>query len=130
METVKVSEAEYLEALRLAFGSRPDIRIWRQLVGNFWTRYGDGDFRPVKTGPPVGAADLSGLVIGSGRRIEIEVKGPGGKVSKEQKQFSENMRAWGVLYMLCEYDESLTLKENVALQVSRLEAELATVPCR
>lgn len=126
-QTNDVLEAEYLEALRVAFGSRSDVRIWRQLVGNFWTRYGDSDFRPVRTGPPKGAADLSGLVKGSGRRIEIEVKGPKGKLRPEQEQFKKNMEEWGVLYMLCVYDDSMTIEENVMKEVRRFEELLGAI---
>lgn len=119
-----VKEAEFLDALRLAIGGRRDVRIWRQLVGNFWTRYGDGDFRPVSAGPPKGAADLSGLVIGSGKRLEIEVKGPGGKLRPEQEQFRQNMLAWGCVHMVCVYDPDLSMMENVAREMARLDAHV------
>lgn len=103
------------EILRI-FGTRPDLRIWRQNTGS---AYGEGvvrrvfalvrqgafseavrmiaTSRPVKFGV-VGAADLSGIV--AGRRLEIEVKGPDGKQSKEQANYQAMIERFGGVYVL------------------------------
>jgi len=117
----KVTEAEYQEALRRRLGSCLEVRLWRQLVGNFWTKYGDSDFRPIKAGPPKGAADLSGLVLSSGKRLEIEIKGPDGRLSKEQEQFRKNMLDWNAVHMVCFYDKGLSLEENVEREFREMQ---------
>ena len=68
-------------AILLRIGARPDVRIWRQnsgsaQIGNRYVHFG------VK-----GCADISGLVMPHGRRLEIEVKSPTGRQRREQVNF-------------------------------------------
>lgn len=76
-------------------GSRPDVRLWRANVGTAVVPGG----RVISFGVP-GQADLSGIVIGSGRRLEVEVKGEKGRQSKQQKSFEEMILRFGGIYVL------------------------------
>ncbi|RMG17749.1 MAG: hypothetical protein D6729_08280 [Deltaproteobacteria bacterium] len=62
------------------FGTRSDMRLWRANVGA--ARFGR---HVVKFGIP-GQADLTGILPG-GIRLEIEVKGPTGRQSPQQRAF-------------------------------------------
>ncbi len=111
-----MKEADFQAPLIARLGSLPQIRVWRQLVGNFFARYivdGEEVFVPIRVGPPKGAADISGIVLRDGRRIEVEVKGTGGRSSAEQIQWAKNMRAWNAVYVLAAYDDSISLELNV-----------------
>jgi len=68
------------------FATHPKIRLFRANVGR--GRFGR---RVVQFGIP-GQADLTGIVEPSGQRLEIEVKTPTGRLSKEQ-------RAWGKMIL-------------------------------
>lgn len=78
------------EILRV-LGSCPDVRLWRANTGV--ATFGD---RRVAYGLK-GSADLTGILQG-GRRIDIEVKGPGGRLSKEQVAFGDTMTRMGGVY--------------------------------
>lgn len=80
------------EILRV-FGTRPDLRIWRANVGV--ARIGR---RVVRFGVP-GQADITGI-LPNGRRLEIEVKAPGGRQSEDQVNFQRMIERFGGLYVL------------------------------
>jgi len=82
--------------IMLAIGARPFLRIWRQNVGK--ARSFDGR-RVIDFGPPPGAADLSG-VLACGRRLEIECKAEGGRLSIDQRTFRNVMQEWGAVYFV------------------------------
>lgn len=77
------------------FGCRPDMRIWKAKVGkvlqhNVWVQYG-----------LIGQADISGIRLPNGQRIEIECKRPkGGRQSDEQKAFEAMVTRFGGIYVL------------------------------
>jgi len=75
------------------FGTRSDMRLWRANAGV--AKYKD---RVVKFGV-AGQADLTGI-LPDGRRLEIEVKGPKGKQSKEQIAYQAMITRFGGLYIL------------------------------
>lgn len=90
-----------------AFGTRPDMRIWRANVGK--ATFGG---RSVQFGVP-GQADLTGilpvevtcprcmeLVVRLGVRLEIEVKSPTGRQSEEQQNYQAIIERFGGLYVL------------------------------
>lgn len=111
-----VSESEFQAAvLKAVGGQRPDdVRVWRQLTGNLYAKYGPNDYRPISLGPPKGAADISGLLLRSGRRLELELKSASGRLRPEQFAFGENMRRWNAVHLVATYDSDLTLEQNVA----------------
>jgi hypothetical protein len=84
------------------------LRIWRHNTGA--AQYGD---RVVKFGVP-GAADLSGIASPSGRRIEIELKKPGGRQSAAQKSYGAMINKFGGFYICSDDPEAIieTLKQE------------------
>jgi len=88
-----------------ALGVRRDMRLWRQNTG---VAFYAG--RTVRFGLP-GAADLSGI-LSDGRRIEIEVKSPTGRQTKEQAAYQRMIERFGGLYVLarCLNDVEAALK--------------------
>ena len=88
-----MTEKAIQNAILRAFGTRPDLRIWRANVGV--ARIGR---RVVRFGVP-GQADLTG-VLPNGRRIEIEVKSPDGRQSEDQANFQRMIERFGGLYVL------------------------------
>lgn len=117
------------------FGTRPDLRIWRancgvgvglSVVQDAVARLVGGDVagalhvlrhgNVVRFGVP-GQADLTGILPG-GRRLEIEVKSPGGRQSVEQRQFQAMIERFGGLYVLarCVEDVRRALAEAGYLQ--------------
>lgn len=80
------------EVLR-TFATRSDMRLWRANTGV--ARMGD---RTVRFGVP-GQADLSGILRG-GTRLEIECKAPGGRQSKDQRNWQNIIERFGGIYVL------------------------------
>ncbi len=75
------------------------MRLWRQNTGvATYDNLVAGTSRKVRFGLP-GQADLSGI-LPDGKRLEIEVKRPGGRQSEEQKAFQEMIERFGGLYIL------------------------------
>ncbi len=68
-----MSEADIQNAIRLAVGSLPYVRLWRNNVGMLKDHRGV----PIRYGLAPGSADLIGVVAPSGRMLSIEVKAPG-----------------------------------------------------
>lgn len=80
------------EILR-TFGTRADMRLWRQNTGAATFRG-----QRVSFGVP-GAADISGL-LNDGRRIEIEVKSAVGRQSPDQKNYQAMIERFNGIYIL------------------------------
>lgn len=55
--------------------------------------------RPMKWGI-AGCGDISGVIGPSGRRLEIEIKTPNDRQSKEQQAFELLMQSHGAVYLL------------------------------
>jgi hypothetical protein len=60
----------------------------------------------VRFGVP-GQADISGILVG-GRRLEIEVKGPTGRMSDQQRKFRAMIECFGGLYILARSVDDVT----------------------
>jgi hypothetical protein len=119
-------ETAFMRRLLLALGRRADMRIWRQNVGTVPVRDRTGRTQRVfSSGVPKGAADLSGYVRPEGWRLEIEVKGPGGRRSPEQETFARLVTAGGCVYALVAYDTAHAMADNVARGVRAVEAAIA-----
>ena len=88
-----LSEAVLLHDILLEFGGRPDIRLWRNNSGLFWTRNGQRVRASVE-----GAPDLIGLMLPQGRFLGIECKSLTGRLSPVQKAFGEMIVRMGGLY--------------------------------
>ena len=88
-----MTEKQVQNAILREFGTRPDLRLWRQNTGA--ARVGR---RFVRFGVP-GQADLTGILPG-GRRVEIEVKSPTGRQTPDQRAFQALIERFDGLYVL------------------------------
>lgn len=80
------------------FATRSDLRLWRANAGVGTYVDADGNERRVRFGIK-GQADLSGILPG-GVRLEIEVKGPRGRQTDEQRAFQGMIEHMGGVYVL------------------------------
>lgn len=71
------------------------VRVWRQNAG-----LSRVDGRVIR-GAPAGAADLSGIVLPHGWRIEVEVKAVGGRQSLAQRRWQAMIERHGGVYIVC-----------------------------
>lgn len=90
-----MTEAELMNQILLAFGARPDLKIWRSNVLVARDRTG----RVVRAGIK-GQADISGILAPQGRRVEIEVKTATGRQRPEQKNWQAMIEAMGGIYVV------------------------------
>lgn len=95
------TESSILREILLYLGTRTDLRAWRSNSGAALGRRG-----LVRFGVP-GQADISGILVG-GRRLEIEVKGPTGRMSDQQRKFRAMIECFGGLYILARSVDDVT----------------------
>ena len=88
-----MSEKQVQNAILRAFGTIPQLRLWRANVGV--ARLGR---RMVRFGVP-GQADLTGILPG-GLRLEVEVKSLGGRQSPQQQAYQRMIQRFGGIYVL------------------------------
>lgn len=114
------NETEYVRELLVAFSKmQPRVRVWRQNVGRFELAdpvTGRSTGRFFNAGPEAGAADISGIVVGHGWRLEVEVKMDTDR-SPEQVSWAEFIAASGGVYALIRYDSAQPLEANKAAAV-------------
>jgi hypothetical protein len=103
-------EKTIMDNIQLKLGARPDVRLWRNNVG----AYKDERGHLVRYGRP-GSADLTGLVLPDGVRLEVEVKRPGGKLSEDQQKFAAMTMRFGGIYILATSVEQAEVSLNQAL---------------
>lgn len=103
-------ERQIQRDIQLRFGALPWMRLWRVNVGV--ARTPDGGM--MRFGLP-GMADLSGIVA-CGRRLEIEVKGPKGRLTEQQEAWGRCISALGGLYLVARSAEEVAtfLGQHVA----------------
>jgi hypothetical protein len=102
---------ELVNALLLAFGSRIDCRVWKQVTGVFRDLNSN---RIMRVGLN-GCADLSGITMG-GRRLEIEAKTGQAQQNESQKTFQAMIERYAGIYILArsveqaikEFDEKIS----------------------
>ena len=90
-----MTEAEIQQAILREFGARSDMRLWR---ANVLVAKDPKTGRVVRAGVR-GQADISGIRAG-GQRIEIEVKTPNGRQSKEQRAWQRMIERFDGIYIL------------------------------
>lgn len=88
-----MTEKQLQNDILRAFGTLPNLRLWRANVGA--ARIGQ---RVVRFGIP-GQADLTGI-LPDGRRLEIEVKSPHGRQSPQQRIFQQMIERFHGVYIL------------------------------
>jgi len=99
-----MAERDLLFEILSTWGAHHSLRIWRANTGMGWFKNGeparktDPGAYPVRFGTP-GQGDISGLVLPSGRRLEIECKAKTGQ-SADQKSFQRMIEGFGGLYVL------------------------------
>jgi hypothetical protein len=96
-----VSEAGVQQAIRLALGSSPGVKLFRNNVG----AYKDPQGRVIRYGLMTGSADLIGWktvivtpdMVGTriAQFVSVEVKAPKGVVRPEQQVWADNVRKGG-----------------------------------
>lgn len=125
-----VSESTFQRKAMESIGGDPRYRLWRQLNGQMYRRVGPPPERecwcrtkyvPVTLGPPNGAADSTGAIVGDGRRLEVEFKSESGRLSEDQENWRSQVKAWGCVHLVAKYDESMSMKDNVARVMRELE---------
>ena len=92
---VRRDERDLQARILAVFGGMPELRLFRANVG---VAVPIGRDVPVRFGVP-GQADLNGIVMG-GRRVEIEVKSPTGRRSREQVAWGEMVERFGGIYVV------------------------------
>ena len=97
-----MSEHDMMRLILARLNLIPGVLAWRQNTGA--ARTPSGGF--VRFGVP-GQADITGLLPG-GRRLEIEVKAPGGRTTREQDTFGARILEHGGVYIVARtLDEAL-----------------------
>lgn len=116
--TEPMSENELQKAIMLKWSTNPQLRLWRQNVGQAiplaeWSKLKKIALRSFSLHmiknlftnmPPSikyginGMADLSGII--KGVRLEIEVKGPKGKQREDQVNWQRMIEQQGGIYIL------------------------------
>jgi hypothetical protein len=90
------SEAQVQSAIRLALGQLPDVRVWRNSVGELPAQLSGGRKTRVKFGLAVGSSDLLCIVGPRGRWLAIEVKAGDWKPARSGSKFKheQEQRDW------------------------------------
>lgn len=86
-----MKESAIQTRIRLAVGSMPDVRLWRNNTGVLKDSRGV----PIRFGLAVGSADLIGLLAPTGRLISLEVKTARGKTTQAQDDWADIVRSMG-----------------------------------
>lgn len=102
-------EQEVSNAIRLAVGSLPDVRLWRNNVGTLLDSRGI----PVSYGLANGSADLVGLVAPHGRMLSIEVKRPGFIPPSDKKLTAARAHPRECKCLSCKYNAQLDWRDIV-----------------
>jgi hypothetical protein len=107
------SENEFRRHLIARIGAQPGFRVWAQNCGKIMIPQAKGPDRAFNAGPPVGAADISGIVDPEGWRIEFELKGQRTKHSDAQKNWAKQMQKLGAVVAFYRIDAKRSLDENL-----------------
>lgn len=89
-----MSEAELMDAVRLALGSAVDLVLWRNNVG-VAEHWNGTEVQRVRYGLAAGSSDLVGVLAPQGRWFALELKTASGRVSPEQSQWLALVRLMG-----------------------------------
>lgn len=108
------SETQILRAILDALALDRRVIVWRQNTGALREDSG----RVVRFGRP-GQADITGMIVGSGRRIELEVKRPGQRNSFRQAVFGVEVEEAGGLYAVIHSVEEARAVIDAACRGSR-----------
>ena len=115
-----LNETTFMNELLLALSRGLPVRCWRQNAGVFKLR-GDG----VAKGAPEGAADITGVVVPEGWRLEVEVKSATGRLRPAQVRWAGWCAAWGAVHAVVQYDAAQSPAANVGRGVDLVRAAIA-----
>lgn len=113
-------EQDWQNALRLVLPRCLPVKLVRQQAGRHKVERGG-----IVQGAPVGAADLSGWMVGRGVRVEIEVKHGARRVDAAQRRWLDALAADGCVALVLRYDETGTTLTNLYTAVETVRAALA-----
>ena len=109
-----MSEASIQAQILLTLGARPELcRIHRRNRG---TAVNLQTGRGVQFGDFPGAADITGILV-DGRRLEIEVKGPKGRLTPEQRSFGEMIQRYRGVWLVARSVEEAVQAVEAAVRV-------------
>jgi hypothetical protein len=110
-----MTENDFRKYLVVRCGARPGYRIWIQNCGSIPVKDERGNtLSYFDAGPPNGAADISGIVIPEGWRIEWELKGPRTKITPAQVNWRKRMEEYGAVTPFYRIDKDHDLEWNLA----------------
>lgn len=114
-------EQTWQNALRLVLPRCLPVKLYRQTPGRHRVERGG-----VVQGAPVGAADLYGWEIRTGRCVQIEAKYGGGRVASAQRRWLDAAGADGCVARVLTYDTAETTLTNLYAAVETVRVALAT----
>lgn len=108
-----MTEAQIQQQILVAFGARPNVRLWRYNTGKVevkgrWIQFGIN-----------GAPDLQGILTlpnGTGAWLGVEVKSAKGKQSDRQQAFDKMVRQFGGCYILARDVD--TVEKGIAIYLA------------
>lgn len=112
-------EQDWQNALRLVLPRVLPVRLIRQQAGRHKVERGG-----VVHGAPIGAADLSGWIVGKGTRVEIEVKYDRGRVQPAQRRWLDQLAADGCVALVLRYDTTGVTATNLYAAIEAVRAAL------
>ncbi len=113
-------EQDWQNALRLVLPRVLPLRLIRQQAGRHKVERGG-----IVQGAPVGAADLSGWIVGRGVRVEIEVKHGARRVDPAQRRWLDALASDGCVALVLRYDATGTTLTNLYTAIETVRAALA-----
>lgn len=113
-------EQDWQNALRLVLSRCLPVKLVRQQAGRHKVERGG-----IVQGAPVGAADLSGWIVGKGTRVEIEVKHGARRVDPAQRRWLDALASDGCVALVLRYDATGTTLTNLYTAIETVRAALA-----
>ncbi len=121
-------ESDFRRAFVTRYGAEPDFRIWICNVGSFPIRDESGRQKSYfNSGLPDGWPDLTGVVLGTGRLIGFELKGPRTVHPQHQREFGEFLVRARAVYAFYRVDAGIDLDANLRCAYDVLRAAIASV---
>lgn len=112
-------EQDWQNALRLVLPRCLPVKLVRQQAGRHKVERGG-----IVQGAPVGAADLSGWIVGRGVRVEIEVKYGDRKVDPAQRRWLDALAGDGCVALVLRYDTTGNTLTNLYATIEAVRAAL------
>jgi hypothetical protein len=108
-----ILENDFRRCLLVHIGQNPGYRTWIQEVKIALRDKKGKVIRMFDSGVPEGAADISGIVLPEGWRIELELKGPKTVIRPAQLRWEELMGKMGAVYLRYRMNSAKSLEENL-----------------